>query len=742
MRVSELHYDNTGTDAGETIEISGPAETDLSGWRMVLYNGNGGAAYDTDTLPTPIPTTCGDRGVVVLTYPSNGIQNGSADGLALVDNAGAVVEFLSYEGTFAAVGGPANGMTSVDIGVSQSGSEPLGSSLQRSGADTWSATLGANTFGTCNDDAEPPPPPPPPPLPATRFSELHYDNTGTDVIESIEIEGPAGTALDGWSVVLYTGSSGALYSTRALSGPIASQCAGRGVALLSYPQDGIQNGSPDGLALVDAVGQVVEFLSYEGTMTADDGPAAGRTSIDIGVAESSSNPVGRSLQRDATGAWSGPAAHSPGGCNSAGPLPVPSTITLVGRGFFDPALPVGFQDQVFATLRDPAGAVVATTFAWTVATPAAGAVDADGVVTALAAGSIEVRATAAEGTTASLVLPTTVATPSGTAVYEGNAEFGEPSDGDAGDDFIVRRPQYVASYNVARGTPNWVSYNLEQTHFGRQDRCDCFTFDPDLPAHFPRYTTAAYTGAGAFHGFGIDRGHLARSFDRTAGSLDNATTFYFTNIVPQAADMNRGPWADLEIQLGDLARLQNREVYIIAGVAGSQGTVKNEGRITIPASVWKVALILPRDQGLENVDSHDDFDIVAVIMPNVAGISETDWRDYRTTVDGVEAASGYDVLALLPDEIEPLVESGIGDLLRLVDALAASGALDDGNANALRVKLEAALVRFAGGDGTAGTNQVRAFLDQVDALRRAGRLSASDAAALRDAAAIVVGSVP
>ena len=58
----------------------------------------------------------------------------------------------------------------------------------------------------------------------------------------------------------------------------------------------------------------------------------------------------------------------------------------------------------------------------------------------------------------------------------------------------------------------------------------------------------------------------------------------------------------MENVLGDLARLQNKEVYIIAGVAGNKGTVKNEGKIVIPAITWKVAVIMPRDQGLANVD--------------------------------------------------------------------------------------------------------------------------------------------
>ena len=48
--INELHYDNTGTDTGEAIELAGPAGTDLSGWSLVLYNGSTGAVYNTTTL--------------------------------------------------------------------------------------------------------------------------------------------------------------------------------------------------------------------------------------------------------------------------------------------------------------------------------------------------------------------------------------------------------------------------------------------------------------------------------------------------------------------------------------------------------------------------------------------------------------------------------------------------------------------------------------------------------------------
>ena len=275
---------------------------------------------------------------------------------------------------------------------------------------------------------------------------------------------------------------------------------------------------------------------------------------------------------------------------------------------------------------------------------------------ALAEGTAIVRATADEGTTATYSLPTRVAVASGVE-YPGNTEFGEPADADASDDFIVRHEQFTASYNPNRGTPNWVSYDLDAAHFGAEDRCDCFTMDPDLPATLPRITTNDYTSSGAIAGYGIDRGHMTRSFDRTTGSLDNARTYLFSNVVPQAADMNQGPWAILENDLGDLARVQGREVYIITGVAGNKGTLKNEGKVVIPTSTWKVAVVMPHDQGLASVHDYRDLEVIAVNMPNEPGIRNVPWNTYLTTVDAIEALTGYDLLALLPDDVEAAVES-------------------------------------------------------------------------------------
>jgi 5'-nucleotidase len=156
--LSEIHYDNVGADTGEALEIEAPVGFDLSGWQLALYNGNGGAVYNTRTLSGTVPAA----GVVVATYPTDGIQNGSPDAVALVRPDGTVAEFLSYEGPLTATGGPANGTTAPDIGVSEATSTPVGFSLQKIGG-TWQAPA-ANTFGTRNSGGDPDPDPDPDPV--------------------------------------------------------------------------------------------------------------------------------------------------------------------------------------------------------------------------------------------------------------------------------------------------------------------------------------------------------------------------------------------------------------------------------------------------------------------------------------------------------------------------------------------------------------------------------------------------
>ncbi len=98
--------------------------------------------------------------------------------------------------------------------------------------------------------------------------------------------------------------------------------------------------------------------------------------------------------------------------------------------------------------------------------------------------------------------------------------------------------------------------------------------------------------------------------------------------------------------------------------------------MVIPTSTWKVAVILGRDQGLEDIHDYRDLEVIAVNMPNEPGVRDVDWSFYITTVDAIESLTGYDLLALLPDEIEAAVESATQPPLA---ALSGSTSLSEGD---------------------------------------------------------------
>lgn len=155
--INEFHYDNSGrTDLNEGVEVAGPAGLDLTGWKLLLINGSGGAVYGTINL-NGILSDAG-AGYGFQWNDVSPIQNGgpNGDGLMLVNPDDEVVEFLSYEANNQPITETYNGMsyTSTSIGISENGSTPADHSLQRTGSGnkgsdfTW--TAGASTHDAVN----------------------------------------------------------------------------------------------------------------------------------------------------------------------------------------------------------------------------------------------------------------------------------------------------------------------------------------------------------------------------------------------------------------------------------------------------------------------------------------------------------------------------------------------------------------------------------------------------------------
>ena len=146
-----------------------------------------------------------------------------------------------------------------------------------------------------------------------RLNEFHYDDVDGDDAEFIEVRiaDDQPTNLGEYRIVLYNGADGNFYSDGNIEGSsetldnLTVTCAdGFCYYVWSLPQNGLQNGAPDGIALVGPDG-LIEFISYEGTFTANEGPASGTDSTDVGAEESNSSLEGSSIQRSNDGSsWS------------------------------------------------------------------------------------------------------------------------------------------------------------------------------------------------------------------------------------------------------------------------------------------------------------------------------------------------------------------------------------------------------------------------------------------------------
>lgn len=168
------------------------------------------------------------------------------------------------------------------------------------------------------------------------INEFHYDDSTAagDTGERIEIVATAGETLTSYRVYLYNGatpSAAVTYANNLVpAGSLVTCGAQVRVATLSYATNGIQNGPNDGIALVNPSGQVVQFISYEGAITASNGPAAGRTSTNLPVSETGSDPAGRSLRLAGTGTgyanftWQAPATATFGACNTGQTFSAPN----------------------------------------------------------------------------------------------------------------------------------------------------------------------------------------------------------------------------------------------------------------------------------------------------------------------------------------------------------------------------------------------------------------------------------
>ena len=247
----------------------------------------------------------------------------------------------------------------------------------------------------------------------------------------------------------------------------------------------------------------------------------------------------------------------------------------------------------------------------------------------------------------------------GTGTDDDNMLMGNPSNATTSvsnyTNYLMVKTYYALSYHRDRGTANWVSWHIKSSDMGSAARQDDFRADATLPSGWYQ------GGSTSFSGSGFDRGHNCPSADRTSSVTANSATFLMTNMIPHAPNNNPQTWANLENYTRSLVTAGN-EVYVIMGSYGTGGTGSNgtvntidNGHVTVPNRVWKVIVVLANGSNdLSRVSSSTR--VIAVNTPNINTVS-SDWKQYRTSVDAIEAATGYDILSNVSTGVQSVIEA-------------------------------------------------------------------------------------
>lgn len=222
--------------------------------------------------------------------------------------------------------------------------------------------------------------------------------------------------------------------------------------------------------------------------------------------------------------------------------------------------------------------------------------------------------------------------------------LGNPSGaGTSASNYLIQRPQYALGYVSSSGIPKWVSWSLTSGDQGSGRYDGNFITDTSLPAGMKRVTHSDYTNSG------YDRGHMCPNADRNI-TLDHAKqTFILTNIQPQTPDNNQGIWANFETYCRSLTNSTGREVLVLSGGYGSKGTIGTNA-VTVPSYNWKIAILVPAGSGspITKINANPaGTRVIALRVPNNAGIRTTPWTTYITTAASLQTSTGLSFFTAL-----------------------------------------------------------------------------------------------
>ena len=256
-------------------------------------------------------------------------------------------------------------------------------------------------------------------------------------------------------------------------------------------------------------------------------------------------------------------------------------------------------------------------------------------------------------------------------------QLGNPSNATAdtnnNNHFLIQRTVEAIDYNDNLREPNWASWDLTASDVGTSGRSPNFFLDTNLPANFYEVKPTDYSGSG------YDRGHMCPSGDRTDNTTDNDLVFFMSNIIPQTPDNNQGVWENLETYCRTLASAGN-ELLIICGPSGfNTNRINAAGQVYIPSNVWKIIVVVTNGPGMAVSRINTSTRVIAVNIPNIAGIRSAPWANYLVSVNQLQTNTGFNFLTTLPAYTASVLRAKIDAQPMPVTAPPISGSMTNAN---------------------------------------------------------------
>ena len=152
----------------------------------------------------------------------------------------------------------------------------------------------------------------------------------------------------------------------------------------------------------------------------------------------------------------------------------------------------------------------------------------------------------------------------------------------AQDTITIQHKAYKTTYSKSKQYPVKVEWWLTRGMLNcntKTKRTDNFEPDPELIEH---------TNLQQFYnGYGLDRGHVFPAADGGCDIVKMKESFYFSNMLPQTPQLNRGDWKVLEGMTREEANKYD-SIYVWAGAIGES---KKIGKMSVPKQCWKVVYI-------------------------------------------------------------------------------------------------------------------------------------------------------